>query len=290
MYCEFFGLTEKPFSITPDLGFFYLGKQHEQALAMYKYGIEEKLGFMLLTGEVGSGKTVLTRALLTRLSNDIVTSLLFNPILDVAELLKAITNDFGIKCRYTSPQKQIEALNNFLLDLVSQGKIAVAVIDEAQNLSREALEMVRLLTNLETEKQKLLQVLLVGQPELNRILSKYDMRQVDQRITARFNLEPFSLTEMMRYINHRICIAGGGGKIFFEPQSYKKIYSATKGFPRLINLLCDRALMVAFVKESFVLDKTMIDQALKDWRGKGHDSVVRKIKSFFRRSRDVINS
>lgn len=268
MYLKFFGLNERPFAITPDIQYLYLGKQHEQALDTLMYGINQRLGFSLLTGEVGAGKTTLSRALLARLPGSVATALLVNPLLSVPEMLKAITKDFGIPVRYNSPQKQIDALNRFLLKQAEEGKNALVVVDEAQNLSMEALESLRMLTNLETDKTKLLQILLVGQPELLKRLRSHELRQLDQRITTRYHLVALSQVEMMRYLNHRICIAGGGGKVFFDPKAYKLIYSETKGYPRLINLLCDRALMAAYVRESYVVDRPAVKAAIADWKGR----------------------
>lgn len=267
MYLKFFGLSERPFSLTPDIQYLYLGKQHERALDTLMYGINERMGFMLLTGEVGAGKTTLSRALLSRLDPSVATALLVNPLLSVPELLKAITKDFGIPVRYNSPQKQIDALNRFLLRLGAEGKNALVVIDEAQNLSLESLEMLRMLTNLETDKMKLLQIMLVGQPELLAKLATHELRQLEQRITTRAHLVPFSEVEMMRYINHRLSIAGGSGKIFFNTDAYKVVFRRTKGYPRLIHVLCDRALMAAFVRESYVIDKNAVKSAIRDWRG-----------------------
>lgn len=268
MYLKFFGLNERPFAITPDIQYLYLGKQHEQALDTLMYGINQRLGFSLLTGEVGAGKTTLSRALLARLPGSVATALLVNPLLSVPEMLKAITKDFGIPVRYNSPQKQIDALNRFLLKQAEEGKNALVVVDEAQNLSMEALESLRMLTNLETDKTKLLQILLVGQPELLKRLRSHELRQLDQRVTTRYHLVALSQVEMMRYLNHRICIAGGGGKVFFDPKAYRLIFSETKGYPRLINLLCDRALMAAYVRESYVVDRPAVKAAIADWKGR----------------------
>lgn len=279
MYLKFFGLSERPFSLTPDIQYLYLGKQHERALDTLMYGINERMGFMLLTGEVGAGKTTLSRALLSRLDPSVATALLVNPLLSVPELLKAITKDFGIPVRYNSPQKQIDALNRFLLRLGSEGRNALVVIDEAQNLSLESLEMLRMLTNLETDKMKLLQIMLVGQPELLKKLATHELRQLEQRITTRAHLVPFSEIEMMRYINHRLSIAGGSGKIFFNTDAYKVVFRHTKGYPRLIHVLCDRALMAAFVRESYVVDKKAVKSAIRDWKGERSRSPWQ----FFRR-------
>lgn len=267
MYLKFFGLTDRPFAITPDVQYLYLGKQYEQALDTIIFSINQRFGFSMLTGEVGTGKTMIARALLSRLDKSISTSLLINPLLSVPELLKEINKDFGIPVRYNSPQKQIDALNRYLIRLAGEGRNALVVIDEAQNLSNEALEMIRMLTNLETDTTKLLQILLVGQPELLKKLRTHELRQVEQRITTRFHLMPMTQIEMMRYINHRICIAGGGGKVFFDPKAYRVIYSETKGYPRLINIICDKALMAAYVRESFIVDRSAVKVAITDWKG-----------------------
>lgn len=267
MYLDFFGLSEQPFAITPNTRYLYLGKSHESALETLKYGIRERLGFLLLTGEVGTGKTTLVRALLERLDTKVHTALLVNPLMSVPELLCSITKDFGIKTEGNSPQQQIDALNTFLLEVNDKDENAVLVIDEAQNLSFESLEAIRLLTNLETDQHKLMQILLVGQPELMKKLREHRMRQLQQRITTMANLEAFDMVEMMRYINHRVCIANGGGKVFFDPKAYHDIYKETKGFPRLVNLVCHRALMSAFVREAPIIDRQAVKQAVADWKG-----------------------
>ncbi len=279
MYLKFFGLNDRPFSITPNIDYLYMSKQHEQALDTMLYGIHSRMGFSMLSGEVGTGKTLLSRAILSRLGDSCATALLINPLLSVPELLKAITKDFGIAVRYTSPQRQIEALNRFLIHQSENDRNAIVIIDEAQNLSTEALEMIRLLTNLETDSTKLLQILLVGQPELVKKVKRYDMRQLEQRIMTRYHLSPLTQMETMRYINHRLYIAGGGGKVFFEPKAHKILFKASNGYPRLINVICDKALMAAYVKESYVIDDHSVKLAIKDWRG----TSKRQPLSFLRR-------
>lgn len=268
MYLDFFGFKEKPFSITPDVNYLYLGKQYEQAIETLLYGIKQRNGFLMLSGEVGTGKTLISRALLTRLDSSVATALVLNPLLSVPELLKSITKDFGISIRYVSPQKQIEALNAFLIKLSEENRNAVVLIDEAQSLSIEAMEAIRLLTNLETRNTKLLQILLIGQPELVKKLKSHELRQLDQRITTRFHLLALTQSEMMRYINHRIYVAGGGASLFFDPKCCKAIYKHTKGYPRLINILCDKALLAAFVRGTKTIDTICVRMAVDDWKGK----------------------
>ncbi|MFA4874719.1 MAG: AAA family ATPase [bacterium] len=280
MYLKFFGLAERPFAITPDIQYLYLGKQHEQALDTLLYGINQRLGIVMLTGEVGSGKTMITRALLSRMPETVATALIVNPILSVTELLQAITKDFGICVRQPSPQKQIDALNKFLLARAEQGNNALVVVDEAQNLSTESLEALRMLTNLETAKHKLMQIMLVGQPELLRKLKTHELRQLDQRITARFDLAPLTELEMMRYITHRLCTAGGGGRVFFDPKACRIAHAESKGLPRAVNLICDRALMAAFVHGTCMVDKNMMRMAIADWRGRQAASPWGFIKRF----------
>lgn len=272
MYLEYFGFLEKPFSITPDVKYLFLTKQYESALDTMKYAICERMGFFILSGEVGTGKTTIARELLNRLDTSVETAYLINPLLSVPELLQAINRDFGNRSRYLSPQRQIESLNKFLFRLYEEGKNAVVIIDEAQNLSLEALEMIRLLSNLETDKAKLLQILLVGQPELMRKLEGHELRQLNQRITVRVNLVPLKFIEMVRYINHRIALAGGMNKVFFEADAYRRIFKESKGYPRLVNIICDRALMAAYVADKTIIDKKLIKNAVADITG----GLVRK--------------
>lgn len=267
MYLNFFNLSEQPFDIAPNIRYLYLGRSHEAALTTLKYGVNERQGFLLLTGEVGTGKTTLVRALLEHLDERTHTALLINPLLSVTELICTINRDFGLATRRASPKGQIDALNGFLLKVNAGGENAVLIIDEAQNLSPDALEAIRLLTNLETDRHKLLQIILVGQPELNDMLADHRLRQLAQRITTRANLEALDSMEMMRYINHRICTANGGGKIFFEPKAYRLIHKATKGYPRLINLICHRALMATYIREDPTVNVAAVKQAIADWGG-----------------------
>ncbi len=195
------------------------------------------------------------------------TALLVNPLLSVPELLLAINRDFGCATKLLTPQRQIESLNKFLLKQAEAGRNAIVVIDEAQNLSVEALEMIRMLTNLETDRAKLLQIILVGQPELMKKLSTYELRQLNQRITVRCNLAPLKFIEMMRYINHRIVLAGGVNKVFFDASAYKEIWRVSGGVPRLVNIVCDRSLTAAYVADTALLDKNVVKKAVEDLGG-----------------------
>jgi len=267
VYLKYFGLEEKPFSLSPDSKYLFFTKQYESALDMLHYSVNERLGFSVLSGEVGTGKTTLTREFLNRLDDSVETSLLVNPLLSVGELLQAINKDFGNSVRNLSPQRQIESLNKFLLKQYEKGKNAAVVIDEAQNLSDEALEIVRMLSNIETDKAKLLQIILVGQPELMDKLNRYEFRQLNQRITVRSILQPLTFIETLRYINHRIVLAGGTNKIFFEPKAYKTIFKASNGFPRLINIICDRSLIAAYVADMATITPHIVKQAVRDLQG-----------------------
>lgn len=267
MYLEYFGFSERPFSVTPDLKYLFLTKQYESALDTLKYSIENRMGFFVLSGEIGTGKTTVARELLNRLDPSVETAYLVNPLLSVPELLRAINRDFGIRTRVLSPERQIESLNKFLFGMHEKGKNALVVVDEAQNLSMEALEMVRMLSNLETDKAKLLQILLVGQPELVKKIDAHEMRQLKQRVTARMNLVPLQFVEMLRYINHRIALAGGTNRVFFDQHAYKIIFKESKGYPRLVNIICDRTLMAAYVSDQSVVTKKLVQAAVDDIRG-----------------------
>lgn len=283
MYLKYFGLNEKPFSLTPDSKFLFLTKQYESALDIMDYSVKERLGFSVLSGEVGTGKTTVAREFLSRLDDSVESALLVNPLMSVPELLKAINRDFGNSVRYLSPQRQIESLNKFLLKQYELGKNAVVLIDEAQNLSFEALEMVRMLSNIETDKAKLLQIILVGQPELMDKLNSHEFRQLNQRITTRSYLMPLTFIEMVRYINHRIVLAGGMNKIFFDPKVYKFIFRETKGYPRLINTICDRSLVAAYVADTATVSADIIKQAVRDLRGVDKEPGWKSPVSAFKR-------
>lgn len=263
MYLDFYGLKEQPFNLTPDSHFLFLSKKHREAMAHLKYGLQERKGFILLTGEIGAGKTTLCRALMKELDLQYKVALILNPLLSPSGLLRAIITDLGISCKSRTRQDLIHALNEYLLE----SNDVVILIDEAQNLSRGALEQIRLLSNLETEKEKLLQLVLVGQPELRDILAKESLKQLNQRITVRYHIHPLNLEETTFYIFHRLNVAGAEGKIRFQEDALEEIYRYSHGVPRLINVLCDYSLTVGYIHEVWVITKGIVTQAIKEYQG-----------------------
>lgn len=265
MYRSFYGLCEKPFSMTPDPDFLYISKNHKDAFAHLFYGIRNKAGFIELIGEVGSGKTTVVRTLLNELEKDNYrTALIFNPCLSALELLQNINREYGLPSDGLSNSELINSLNEFLLQENTAGHTVVLVIDEAQNLDPAVLEQIRLISNLETEKEKLIQILLVGQPELEEILNKPEMRQISQRITVHYHLKPMDYVDTVAYVNHRLEAAKSNGKITFTQAAQKKIFRYSKGLPRLINVVCDRSLLAGYMKNSFQISGRMADAAIVD--------------------------
>ncbi|MBI4639363.1 MAG: AAA family ATPase [Candidatus Tectomicrobia bacterium] len=289
MYESFFGLKEKPFNVTPDPKYLFLSKNHEEALAHLLYGIKERKGFIEITGEVGTGKTLLCRTLLNELGDDVATALILNSYLSEVDLLKNICDDFGIATKAETKKGLIDKINKFLIDLLSNGKNAVLIIDEAQNLDQPVLEQIRMLSNLETEREKLIQIVLVGQPELKAILDLPSMRQLNQRIAVRHHLLGLTQEETKDYIAHRLSVAGSMGNLKFARQAIQKIYRYSQGIPRKINIICDRALLAAYVLETKRVTGKIAEQAAKeiegtflsrDWEtlrlGKGNRSLKRR--------------
>ena len=267
MYLQFFGLTEAPFSITPDPAFVYLSAAHRDALAHLLYGVGKggAGGFVQLTGEVGTGKTTLCRCLLEQVPEFTSIALVLNPMLTPRELLATICEELGVdtSCISQSSKALVDALNAFLLHQHSQGRRVVVVIDEAQNLSPDALEQVRLLTNLETAKHKLLQMVLLGQPELRQLLQRQSLRQLAQRITARYHLSPLGETDTCAYVRHRMQVAGARQNPF-KRSATRALYQRSGGVPRLINIIADRALTAAYARESNVVDAAMVNAAANE--------------------------
>lgn len=263
--------------MTPDPHFFFMSKQHEDALESLVYGIKEGKGFMTLTGEVGTGKSTLCRKLLQRLKEDVDFAVILNPILSVVGLLKAINRDFGRDVLSETVEGQLDPLHDFLATRVQSGKRAVILIDEAQNLSIDALEMLRLLSNLETDKKKLLQIILVGQPELEKTLEDHRLRQLAQRIHIRHQVGPLSLNETREYIFYRLMRAGAEGQVGFDKRAIKKVFRHSKGFPRVVNILCDRTLLAAYSHRSRTIGTEVVNEAIKDVNGNWFKPWWRKI-------------
>lgn len=264
MYFEFFGFKEKPFAITPNPRFIFLSKNHKEVFAHLLYGIRSHCGFIEVTGEVGTGKTTVLRTLLNQLQDDAFRlAFIFNPSLSASELLRGINREFGIPCPGETDDEMLTALNSFLLRENSAGRTVVLVIDEAQNLTPEVLEQIRLLSNLETEADKLIQIVLVGQPELAKTLSRPELRQLDQRITVRYQLRAMDFEDARAYIRHRLEVAGGRGDIF-SPRAVKKIFRFSGGVPRLINILCDRALLSAYAEDAREVSAGTVSTAMRE--------------------------
>lgn len=269
MYTSFFGLNEKPFSITPDPRYLFMSERHGEALAHLVYGVTESGGFVQLTGEVGTGKTTLVRALLlNRMPDHADVAVVLNPQITAQEFLLTICEELGIDVhgRLDSIKALTDALNHHLLSAHAEGRRTILVVDEAQNLAPAVLEQVRLLTNLETAKQKLLQIILIGQPELRELLDRTDLRQLAQRITGRYHLEPLTREESAQYVEHRLRVAGALGEVI-DNGAKKEVFRLSKGVPRLINVICDRALLGAYSQESRVITKRLIKRAAAEVSG-----------------------
>lgn len=262
MYLQYFGLNENPFSIPPDPQYLYLSRSHQEALAHLQYGLKESGGFVQLTGEVGTGKTLLIRALVERLPENVEVALILYPVLTVAEFIATICDELQVPYPggRASLKQLIGALNAHLLQAHARGRHTVLIIDEAQDLSREVLEQIRLLTNLETTKTKLLQIILIGQPELASLLAQQDLRQLAQRITARYSLTPLTRKETCDYIVHRCRVAGARTSLFNKAVMHRA-HVLSRGIPRLINIICDRALLGAFAREKNVVDAHILGRA-----------------------------
>jgi general secretion pathway protein A len=268
MYTTYFGLTEKPFSLTPDPRFLYLSERHAEALAHLRYGILEGGGFIQLTGEVGTGKTTLTRTLLARLPEEIDLALILNPRLNVRELLVTICEELGLEGCADAPDNKtlIDRLNARLIDAHRRGHRVVLLIDEAQNLESDVLEQLRLLTNLETETTKLLQIILIGQPELRTTLGRTDLRQLAQRITGRYHLAGLDVADTSAYVRHRLSVAGAEREIF-TPRALVEVHRLAGGTPRLINVICDRALLGAYTAEQSHVTPRLVREAGREIGG-----------------------
>lgn len=283
MYEVFYGLREKPFNLTPDPKFLYLSDKHKEAFAHLLYGIKNHSGFVMLTGEIGTGKTTICRNLLNQLDPETNVAFIFNPALSAIELLKKINEEFGIDSGPGNALELVDTLNRYLLDAAARGRNCVLVIDEAQNLTPPVLEQIRLLSNLETEKDKLLQIILIGQPELAEVLALKELRQLNQRITARYHLKPLTETETLQYIAYRLHVAGGRRKVQFDRKSVRAIYKFSRGVPRVINAVCDRALLVGYTKEVRTITASIVRAAAREIHGERVRSRRSVFAQFLRR-------
>lgn len=272
MYNDYFGLKEAPFSIAPNPQYLFMSPRHREALAHLLYGIQGDGGFILLSGEVGTGKTTVCRCLLEQIPDEVDTAYILNPKQTAQELLATTCDEFGIKYPDDASIKVlVDGINQFLLRAHQEGRRTVLIIDEAQNLSVDVLEQLRLLTNLETNQRKLLQIILLGQPELLTLLAKQELRQLSQRVTARFHLDALTRDEVADYIQHRLDIAGAKGQLF-PASAVNRIYKISKGIPRLINLVCDRALLGTYVQNRLQVDVNTINNAAKEVLGESPKS------------------
>jgi general secretion pathway protein A len=267
MYRAFYKLRENPFNVTSDPGFLFLSPTHSEALDHLRYGIEQRKGFLTITGEIGSGKTTLCRALINRLDATTKVAFILNAVLPELQLLEAIAEDFGIVVTRRTKGAFIRMINKFLLEQLSLGNNAVLIIDEAQNMRPAVLETVRMLSNLETEKEKLLQIVLVGQPQLKEKLDLPELVQLKQRIAVRFHIRALTEPEVAQYIQHRLAVAGSNGNIIFSEGAIQSVFRYTGGIPRLINILVDKALLRGFVKEIVIMDGDHIKTCIQELEG-----------------------
>jgi general secretion pathway protein A len=267
MYTKFYGLKEQPFEITPNPSFLYLSENHREALAHLTYAVKGRKGFTVITGEVGTGKTTLIQALLSKLNGSAKTAYVFNPNLGTTDFLHYICEDFGLNVKKGTKGQYLSQLHNFLMGCHSRNENVVLIIDEAQGLGPELLEEVRLLTNLETPRSKLLQVILMGQPELNDILNQRQFRQLKQRVSLRYNMRPLNKEEMNEYIKRRLRLAGASDPHFFTPKALNKIYRYSNGIPRLVNIVCDNALLTGYATDQAIIGDRIIREVTRNLDG-----------------------
>jgi general secretion pathway protein A len=278
MYDKYYGFKEKPFEITPDPKFIYFSETHKEALAHLRYAIREGKGFSVVTGEVGTGKTTLVHTLLNKLDGTVRTAYIFNPVMDPEDFLNYICEDLGLKSNGARSRGQnLTLLHNFLLNCYAQNERVFLIIDEAQSLNTKLLEEVRLLTNLETATNKLLHVILLGQPELNKTLADERFRALKQRITIRYDLSTLNLNDTKEYIRYRMKKAGAKDLSIFDEGAIKTIYEYSKGIPRLINIVCDNALLTGFSQEKNRITKPIIEEVIKDLEG---ERTIKKRRLF----------
>jgi len=288
MYESYYGFNEKPFSLTPDPKYLYRSESHANAFELLQYAIERREGFVVITGDIGTGKTTLCRALLEKIDRRTFTALLLNPFLSEEDLLRAILQDLGVVSRsgerlpgrQPSKQELVNTLHDFLMSLVPIGGRAVLIIDEAQNLPLPILEQIRILSNFETDKEKLLQIFLVGQLNLLPLLRSPELRQLDQRVSIRYQLRPLTNDEVGAYVSHRLAIANGSKGVVFAPAALRLVYDYSAGIPRLINLLCDRALLAGYTAQTMRIDEDLVVMAAE---GLDLKPLARSSRSIFTR-------
>lgn len=267
MYREFFGLKEKPFNVTSDPNFLFMSRAHKEAFSHLLYGIKERKGFLEITGEIGAGKTTLCRALLNQLDKNTKSAFIFNSTLPEMQLFQTILEDFGMVVERKNKAAILKQLNSFLMSELARGNNVILIIDEAQNIKQSVLEEIRMLSNLETEKEKLFQIILVGQPELKNKLNSPGLKQLKQRIAVRFHIPPLERSETASYIDHRLSVAGSNGQITFSPEAVECVYNFSGGIPRLINIVCDKALLAAYVMESRAIDASVVERSIREIEG-----------------------
>lgn len=264
IYCEHFGLIRPPFELSPDPAFLFLGEAHREGLATLLYGVQSGKGFVMLTGEVGTGKTTLLHALLAQLESDVHSAFIFNPRLEPLDFFRVLFEELEIEPPGDTKAEYLLKLNDFLIQRLRNDERTLLIIDEAQNLSAEMLEEIRLLSNLETSSSKLIQIMLVGQPELREMLRRSDLRQLKQRIALSQHLRPFNESEMREYIENRLRKAGFTGRRLFRRDALKSLYRFSGGTPRLINSLCDGAMLLGFVRQKTLIEARMIEEVAAD--------------------------
>ena len=267
MYLEFLGLREKPFAVTSDPAFLYLSRRHREALSHMMYGIRERKGFIAITGEIGTGKTTLCKALLRQLDPATKTALILHSGLSELQLLQTIVQDFGLNPMRHNRLNLFNQLNGFLLEQAGFGHNPVLIIDEAQNLTPRELEQIRMLSNLETDKDKLIQIILVGQPQLNEKLNLPSMQQIHQRISVRYHIQPLDADEVRTYIDHRLQLAGSNGSLAWTNEAIEEVYRHSRGIPRLINSICDRALLACYVFQVKAVDGAIVRRGYQELMG-----------------------
>ena len=264
IYQDFFGFSEKPFDLTPDPKYLYLSPKHKEVLAHLVYGLQENNGFLKIIGEVGTGKTMICRSFLRELRSDFNIAYIFNPCINALELLQTVNTELGIPGKSKSKKKLVDVLNRFLLEERAKGHRVVVIIDEAQDLEPRVLEQLRLLSNLETDTEKLIQIVLIGQPELDKVLAKEGLRQLRQRITIQWELLALNLEETRGYIQHRLNVALGKGKVRFSRQAVEMVYRYSRGIPRMINVVADRTLLIAFTQSTKKITPKIVQLAVSD--------------------------